>query len=99
MNLRRLNKLFPLVRAELTEFQVLLTRLERAERLALKGKLDGKALRAIYMAMPRGLVHRRVRSATEKQFIPNTLDMLVELNRVIKKEEPQKQPRARQGTS
>ena len=89
--LRKFNKSFPSVRDELAEFQMLLKQLERIERLAQKGKLDKKALRAIDEALPKefkGLHLRAVASATEKKFIPNTIDVLLELNRVIKDRKP-----------
>jgi hypothetical protein len=95
--LRRFQALLPQVRAELIECHLLLKALDRAERLATKGRLDEKALSAIYTKIPKRLqqrfqlrfrsgrtARRANKSADGELPLPNTTKLLVELNRVIK---------------
>jgi hypothetical protein len=82
--LRFFKKSFPPARAEILKLQTLLKQLEQIEKLAQKGKLDDKALESIYGAMPRPLKLRAAGSATGRDFMHKTQQVLAELNRVIK---------------
>ena len=82
--LRKFEAWLPAAREELAEFQVLRKQLDRVERLARKGKLDEKALVAIYNAMPRAFVLRAGRPSNDREVLPKTTKVLAELNRVIK---------------